>query len=291
MGDNTKMKYIATISGGKDSVTMCDLLLKNGYPVDEIVFTDTLLEFDDMYEYIEKIKDYFLTRYGKEITVFKPKDTFEDWCFGTLVGENIQRPNYIRGIPTKDGMCWWRREAKANPIERYIKKLRIEDELLKSINLSKNKEIHDDFKVTQYIGYTLGENRSVQDTNITTFKYPLKDTFFMTEEDCKAYISKQDMENPLYKHFSRTGCACCPFQSDKSWFNVWKYYPKVWSWMKEIEAELQRLEDSGRKIVNKHWFMDYQTCEDMEKKFKKADKQGSLFDFSDEPLKDCFCKI
>ena len=39
------MKYIATISFGKDSTVMCDLLLKNGYPVDYIVFTDTLLEF------------------------------------------------------------------------------------------------------------------------------------------------------------------------------------------------------------------------------------------------------
>ena len=29
----------------------------------------------------------------------------------------------------------------------------------------------------------------------------------------------------------------------------------------------------------------------MEKKFKTIDNQGSLFDFSDEPLKDCFCKI
>ena len=29
----------------------------------------------------------------------------------------------------------------------------------------------------------------------------------------------------------------------------------------------------------------------MEKEFIKADKQSGLFDFSDEPLKDCFCKI
>ncbi len=29
----SKMKYIATISGGKDSTVMCDLLLKNNYPI------------------------------------------------------------------------------------------------------------------------------------------------------------------------------------------------------------------------------------------------------------------
>ncbi|WP_026803606.1 phosphoadenosine phosphosulfate reductase domain-containing protein [Aliarcobacter lanthieri] len=51
--------YIATISGGKDSVAMTDLLLKNGYPVDYILFYDTFLEFPIMYKYLEKVKKYF----------------------------------------------------------------------------------------------------------------------------------------------------------------------------------------------------------------------------------------
>lgn len=61
------MKYIATISGGKDSVTMCDLLLKNGHQVDEIIFNDTLEEFEEMYIYLEKVKEYFLNRYKKQL--------------------------------------------------------------------------------------------------------------------------------------------------------------------------------------------------------------------------------
>lgn len=39
------MKYIATLSGGKDSTAMIDLLLRNNYPLDYIVFKDTLHEF------------------------------------------------------------------------------------------------------------------------------------------------------------------------------------------------------------------------------------------------------
>ena len=113
----------------------------------------------------------------------------------------------------------------------------------------------------------------------------------MTEEDCKAYLVNQEMENPLYKHFSRTGCAICPFQSDKSWFNIWKYYPDVWDYMKVVENRFYELERKGKKIINKYWFVNHKTCDDMEKLFKEKDSQGSLFDFSDEPLKDCFCKI
>ena len=57
------MKYVATISFGKDSTVMCDLLLKNGYPIDYLVFTDTMLEFPMMYEYKEKVCEYFKNRY------------------------------------------------------------------------------------------------------------------------------------------------------------------------------------------------------------------------------------
>lgn len=267
--------YIATISGGKDSVTMCDLLLKNGYPVDEIIFCDTLLELDLMYSYIEKIKLYFKTRYNKEIIILKPKTTFEHWCYGVIEKPTAKRKGQIRGIPTKDSMCYWRRESKIYPVESFIRKIKI----------------YKDLKIVQYIGYTKGENRSVQDTKDTTFLYPLVDIFRMTEEDCKAYLINQDMENPIYRFLSRSGCGCCPYQSDKAWFGIWKNDKKVWGFMIKVENNLNELERQGYKIINKYWFMGHKTCADMEKIFIEADKQGSLFDFSDEPLKDCFCKI
>ncbi len=121
----SKMKYIATLSGGKDSTVMCDLLLKNNYPVDYLIFNDTLIEHKEMYQYINKLE---------------------------------------------------------------------------------------------------------------------------------------------------------------------KYYPEVWSEMKQIENKLKKLQASGEKVIYDNWHLG-ESIEDLEKKFVKADKQGSLFDFSNEPLADCFCKI
>lgn len=251
--------YIATISGGKDSVTMCDLLLKNGYPVDYVVFTDTLQEFKEMYDYINKVNKYFKERYRKEITILKPESTFEDWCFGTI--QKGERQGLIRGLPSAtNSFCYWRREAKVKPMENFIKSLKS--------------------KVVLYIGFTRDEKRSVENTEIITHKYPLKNDFKMTEDDCKAYLIKQEMENPLYRDFSRTGCRMCPFQSDNAWNSVYKNYRYVWDYMKDIESKLNG-------SVNDYWFANFRTCKDMEKTFN----QGSLFDFSDEPLKDCFCKI
>ena len=136
--------YVGTISFGKDSTTMNDLLLKNGYPMDEIIFTDTLEEFEEMYEYGKKVNEYFKNRYGKEITYLKPKSTFDDWCFGTIKKLTAKRKGFVRGIPAKDGMCWWRREAKVYPMERYLK------------------EKYPNKQIVFYIGHTKGEDRSIK---------------------------------------------------------------------------------------------------------------------------------
>ena len=265
--------YIATISGGKDSVTQADLLCKNGYPVDYIIFYDTLMEFGVMEEYIEKLKVYFKERYDREILVTKPKTTFEEWCFGTIKDKNADLYGYIRGIPMVwVNPCYWRREAKEKPANEFIK----------ANNIS---------KAVTYIGYTKGENRSVKNTDSVTYVYPLRDDFKMTETDCQKYLINQEMENPLYRDFTRTGCGMCPAQSEQAWFKVYKNHKQTWDYMKWIEQRLRYYLSKGMKIQNPYWFTDHRSCEDMERVFNKAENQGSLFDFSDEPLKDCFCKI
>jgi len=112
------MKYIATISFGKDSTTMCDLLLKNGYPVDYIVFNDTLDEFDLMYAYKQKVEQYFLQRYGKEIITLKPNRNFNDSVLRIVKNssDKSRNGNFI-GLPVSNGeaMCHLRKTLKIDP--------------------------------------------------------------------------------------------------------------------------------------------------------------------------------
>ena len=258
------MTYIATISGGKDSVTMCDLLLKNNYPVDYIVFNDTLLEFDEMYQYIEKIKAYFKKKYNKEITTIKPDKTFEDIIFRKKI--RGKREGMVSGLLNASaGYCEWRRDGKIRPFEKWIKEKGFKN-----------------YKI--YIGITTDEihrtNRK-DDKNI----YPLIDDFKMSENDCKQYLIDEDMENPLYKDFNRTGCAICPYQSKKDFYIIYTKYSKQWEYMKKLENEVNKLDN----VITKNWFVGYKTTSDLEVEFKLM--QNSLFDFSDEPVKDCFCKI
>jgi hypothetical protein len=237
--------------------------LKNGYPVDYIVFNDTLLEFSMMDGYKKKVIKYFKERYNKEIIVTKPITTFEDWCFGIMERGDLK--GYIRGIPMVWlEPCYWRREAKIKPTEK----------LLKHIGTFKT-----------YIGFTLDEaDRRTKDKNTI---YPLIDDFKMTERNCQEYLINQEMQNPLYNYFSRSGCGICSGQSQNAWYQVYTNFKEIWEYMKDIEFRLSKIE----KVKNRTFFPGFRSCIDMEKLFKQKDKQGSLFDFSDEPLKDCFCKI
>ena len=185
----SKKIYIAKLSGGKDSTAMVDLLLRNNYPLDYILFCDTLAEFSAMYEYLDKLDAYFKKAYDKSITRTKPM--------------------------------------------------------------------------------------------ITDFK--------MSERDCQAYLKERELENPLYRHFTRTGCAFCPAQSMRAKFNLWKHYPSEWQKIKELESEILAQEAKGEKIYNKYWFNKW-SVDELETRFEAQDDGcGSLFD--DEPLKDCFCKF
>lgn len=257
------VKYIATISGGKDSVTMCDLLLKNNYPVDYIIFNDTLDEFDDMYEYLEKIKTYFLDRYGKKIITTIPIRNFKDSVLRKVYRSKTESRNgqYV-GLPVASGeaMCHLRKTLKMNPFDKWVRKN------LKGI----------DYRV--YVGFTIDESDRAKDDGVSI--YPLIDYFNMSEVDCKKYIVSNEMENTLYRFFNRTGCSKCPYKTERDWYQIYHNFKKVWNEAIAIEDEL-----SSQKEYK--FFLGTKPLREWEMNFK----QGSLFDFSDEPVKDCFCKI
>lgn len=51
-----KLKHIASVSFGKDSLAMLLLLIEKQYPLDEVVFYDTGKEFQAIYNLRDKIE-------------------------------------------------------------------------------------------------------------------------------------------------------------------------------------------------------------------------------------------
>jgi len=257
--------YIAMLSGGQDSTAMTLRLLELGEPVDYIVFADTGIEHKEMYEYIDKLDAFFQRKYGIKITRLHPPYTFDEYVWG--IRSKGEYEGKRRGTPAVVDPCFWRRETKQYPFERWAREKGFK-------------------KIKKYIGYTTTEKHRAKKADEYDYICPLIE-WGWNENKVNQYLKEMQMENKLYQHFSRTGCACCPKQSIDSKYMIYKHYPDVWEYMKETEKKLN--EDELRTGIYPRWHYKY-FIEDMEKIFKKKDRQPSLqFDF--EPVQDCFCKI
>ena len=99
------MKYIASVSFGKDSLAMLLLLIENKYDIDEVVFYDTGMEFQAIYETRDKIKT-LLKEKNIKYTELKPEIAFIDKMLNVEVHK---RDGSIQmGYGLCGGRCRWR---------------------------------------------------------------------------------------------------------------------------------------------------------------------------------------
>jgi len=257
------MKHIAKWSGGRDSSCMVVMICEKNMPLDYIVFCDTLAEFEKMYEYIALFEAYIKRRFNRIITIVKPESKFEDWAFTKVTSG--ERKGEIRGLPLMTVPCYWKREAKVNPFEKWVKDKKIGDHKL-------------------YIGYTYTE---LQRANVQADNqiYPLIENK-MTEDSVRDFLKERSIDSPLYKNFNRTGCYFCPKQRVEDFYNVWKHHSEQWEQMKKYEEVARKL-----KALNSS-FCIHGSAIELEEMFIKKEKQLT-FEFPDEHDEEeyCFCKI
>lgn len=103
------VKYIASVSFGKDSLAMLLMLIEKEYPLDYAVFYDTGMEFDSIYGVRDKVipilqqhnigyvelhpkEPFWISMLIKEIK-YRKKEGFHygfSWCGGDVGGEQLQ---------------------------------------------------------------------------------------------------------------------------------------------------------------------------------------------------------
>lgn len=188
-----------------------------------------------------------------KIVRLAPKQTFDDYIRGQRA--RGKHEGKTRGTPSVLDMCFWRRESKQYPYERWAKKV-----LKMSV-----------CDIVQYNGFVYGEHSRVE-AMPSYVKAPLYE-WKLKEVDIQRYLENNEMENPLYRDFNRTGCAICPKQGIKDKFVLFDKYPKVWDYMKKTETELN--EDKNRTGVYPRWHVEL-FIEDMEKMFKKNNNKLHL---------------
>ncbi|TLE13957.1 hypothetical protein LS72_009455 [Helicobacter apodemus] len=133
------------------------------------------------------------------------------------------------------------------------------------------------------IGYTYNEveNGRISSLDYGIAKYPLHQ-WQWNEREVENYLKDKGIANPLYQHFERTGCFCCPKQSKKSLYTLYRFYPKEWEKCKELEAKAKEL-----GCLNTT-FKPNLSCVELEVQFKR----NPTMDFTSAYTEDmvCFCK-
>jgi hypothetical protein len=231
-------------------------LLENGYPLDEVIFYDTGMEFDAIYRNRDKLRP-ILEAHGVKYTELYPSPSF--------LYQMLERP--VKGKTNPDhkgygwcgGSCRWGTTAKNKTISQYL-----------SVYAEKGYE--------EYIGIAYDEPNRLKEK-----LYPLYENR-MKEADCLRFC-RERMWNwledgvDLYDILDRVSCWCCANKNRKELFNIYLYLPRYWEKLKALQAQIDR---PMKKFTNKK-YGDYGNLFELEKVFaeERSDWLDRLLEGSD----------
>lgn len=237
------MKYIASVSFGKDSLAMLLLILSRKEPLDEVIFYDTGMEFQAIYSIRDRVVPV-LREKGIKYTELIPELPFEYTMFVKRVRK--RDGSVGKGYSWCGGRCRWGTTEKNRSISKYLKD---------------NYGNH----YIEYIGIASDETERINYDNIHK-SYPLV-KWGMTEKDCLNYCYEKDYfweEDgiKLYDILDRVSCWCCANKNLKELRNYYKYFPKYWNKLKEFQNR------TNRPFKNNKF-----TIFDLEERFKKEESK------------------
>ena len=198
---------ILSFSGGIDSSALLFRMLELKWPLDCVVFADTTLEFPETYKYIERVKNIVLDR-GLLFKVVGSIKTFDEWFYGRLTRGKLK--GRVRGFPLVLYPCWWSRESKLRPLNKFCK------------------------GHIRFIGITSDEASRAHEKE--GFKYPLVE-WGWSHKQCYDYLEKRGLLSTIHKKFKRSGCWLCPKQNKGSLRILKRNYPEYWVKLLKYEVD------------------------------------------------------
>lgn len=251
------MSHIASISYGKDSLKMLDVIKTRGLPLDRIITfdvwaTDTILaEFPEVTEFKNKMDYYIKGKYGLEVEHLCAKDengikvTYESWFYRVI--EKGKNKGRIYGFPFQIGP-WCNSRLKINARIGAIQPGDVE-----------------------YIGIAYDEKKRhkiISETKVD----PLVD-FEIDEDMCGLHCKYEGILSPNYDDGYRDGCWFCHNQGVDQLRLLRKKHPELW--------ELLLKWDKDSPVPFKP---DGHTVHDYDRRFKLED-DGLVF--PEDPFRWC----
>lgn len=216
----TNKKYIASVSFGKDSTAMLLLLIQKQYPLDEVMFYDTGMEFQAIYNLRNKLVP-ILNQKGIKYTELKPESPF--------LYDMLERPvtskqkGQHNGYGWCGGLCRWGTSNKTKALDKHAKEQ----------------------NAIVYIGLAKDEPERLERLQKCPYKTaPLAD-WDITEKQALQYcfdhgIHWQENGIELYSILDRVSCWCCCNKNQKELYNIWKHMPEYWQKLTDLQHRTDR---------------------------------------------------
>ena len=193
MQNNTDRKiYIASFSGGKDSLATIILAHENNEPLDEIIFSEVMFdknisgEYPEQMDFIKNKCAPLFEKWGYKFTILHSDKTYMDIFYHiNRKGNNI---GAVRGFPMS-GRCDINKSCKIKSIKDYFK----------------NKD-----NFIQYIGIAMDEPKRLERLHKGENKISLLEKYGYTEEMAMQKCKEYDLVSPIYSFAKRGGCWFCP---------------------------------------------------------------------------------
>lgn len=212
--------YIASCSGGKDSVATLILAAENNEPLDEAVYSEVMFDQETSGEVPEHrdfvydvLKPFCEKDLGIKFTALRAKKTYYDVFHHIIVsGPHMgQKRGFVW-----PGMCCVNRDCKTPPLDRYKR------------GLSPN--------AVTYVGIAADEKVRLKRLE-GTGKISLLDKYRLTEKDALALCARYGLLSPIYNHCRRNGCWFCPNASDEELAHILLHHPDLFDRLIEWEKE------------------------------------------------------
>jgi 3'-phosphoadenosine 5'-phosphosulfate sulfotransferase (PAPS reductase)/FAD synthetase len=211
--------YWASVSGGKDSLYMLNLILHNldRYPLDGVVHFELEIDFPFIHDVIDYMESE-CKRFGIPFYRIKPRkkwlDLYEQY-----------------GFPMRKAR-WCNDKYKLDSLKQL-------KEFLSTKGLY----------IVNYIGYCADELDRVKTERNSRQKniYPLVENGIF-EDEILEWARQQPIYNDYYKHNKRCGCMYCPMMSMQNCAYLAYYYPKEYEKMIALakSTEAMREKTLGR---------------------------------------------
>lgn len=257
------IRYVASVSFGKDSLAMLLLILEKRLPLDEVVFYNTGMEFKVIYELRDRIIK-LLTRRGIKFTELHPANPF--------LYDMLERPvtskekGTHKGYGWCGGVCRWGTSEKIATIDKHTKGCHV------------------------YVGIAVDEPERWK--RLPSWKSSPIAEAGMTEKDCLIFCKERGYEwyengVDLYKILDRVSCWCCANKNRRELKNIYVHLPEYWERLKAIQKCLDRPMKNFRDWSN---YGEYGNVNDMgsvfENELRKAtDTSKSLmYDYQEEAI-------